>query len=143
MKHEPNLYCHAFPADWEECHAVQLRISKQKRKELDKIPKGEDNIRRGIVAFNSISRKYWAVRHFPCFIGKSKPPEPHEIRVARNIGWKQCDYPHKQAKSMWYHPDCPLCSDGKYIDTEEMLDFIKEERDKHNAGVNAACSIKP
>ncbi len=66
------------------------------------------------------------------FIGKSKPPEPREIRVARARGWKQCDYPHESAKDMWHHPDHPICSDGKYISTEEMLESIQEENRKQN-----------
>lgn len=77
------------------------------------------------------------------FIGKSKPPEPAEIRVARNIGWTQCDYPHALAKDSWYHADATICADGKYASTEEMLEYIETERKKHNAGVNAACAIKP
>lgn len=66
--HSPNLYAHAFPADWNDAHEVKLHISKEKRAELDAIPRGEENIQRGIVAFDAITRKYYAVRHFPCFI---------------------------------------------------------------------------
>lgn len=69
------------------------------------------------------------------FIGPSKPPEPEEIRVAKNRGWAQCDYPHASAKDMWHHPDSPLCPDGKYISTEEMLDAIKAEQEEHNAKI--------
>lgn len=71
------------------------------------------------------------------FIGKSKPPEPREIRVARNLGWIEARHPHENSKSRWFHKECPLCPDGKYISTEEMLAFIKSERDAHNAGVEA------
>lgn len=63
------------------------------------------------------------------YIGPSKPPEPEDIRVARNRGWKQCDYPHASAKDMWTHDDL---LEGKYISTEEMLEFIEEERRKQN-----------
>lgn len=67
------------------------------------------------------------------FIGPSKPPEPRDTRVARARGWKQCDYPHASAKDMWHHDDAAPCSDGKYISTEEMLDYIKAEQAEHNA----------
>lgn len=66
------------------------------------------------------------------FIGTCPPPPPKEIRVAMARGWKECDYPHKAAKGMWYHPDSPLCQDGKYISTEEMLESIQSERREQN-----------
>ncbi len=63
----PNMYCHAFPADWNNEHEVQLRISKADKDALRAIPKGEENIQRGIIAYDKISKSYWAIRHFPCW----------------------------------------------------------------------------
>lgn len=78
-----------------------------------------------------------ADRHFKIrYIGPSKPPEPKDIRVARARGWKQCDYPHESAKDMWHHDDALPCQDGKFISTEEMLEYIKAETDAHNAQVS-------
>lgn len=49
--------------------------------------------------------------------------EELRISVAEAIGWEMCDYDHPLAKSMWHHPDSPLCPDGKFIDTEELPDY--------------------
>lgn len=68
MTNKPNIHCHAFPADWNEPHAVKLHISDKSRAALAAIPKGEESIQRGIIAYDSISRSYWAIRHFPCWI---------------------------------------------------------------------------
>lgn len=80
------------------------------------------------IEHDSRGRKY-KVR----FIGKSKPPEPHEIRVARNLGWHQ----HLVHKTMWIHTECPLCPNGTFIIQEAMLAYIKAERDQHNAAVSS------
>lgn len=65
---EPNLYCHGVPVDWERAHAVKLHVSNENKLKLDAIPRGEAHIKEYIIAFDKITRKYWAVRHFPCFI---------------------------------------------------------------------------
>ena len=46
---------------------------------------------------------------------------------AQSLGWTQCDYPHKAAKDMWYHPDASICDEGRYVSEEEMLEFIEAE----------------
>jgi hypothetical protein len=68
MSKEPNIYAFAFPADWGNAHEVKLRISEASSRALSAIPADEENIQRGIIAFDSISRSYWAIRHFPCFV---------------------------------------------------------------------------
>lgn len=63
----PNTFCHAVPPDWDNCQEVKLHISAKSKSALANIPKGEEHILEGIIAFDRISRKYFAIRHFPCF----------------------------------------------------------------------------
>lgn len=65
---EPNLFCHAVPPDWDNPHAVKLCVSLKDKARLAEIPRGEENILCGIVAFDKICRKWYAIRHFPCFV---------------------------------------------------------------------------
>lgn len=60
------LHCYPFPTKWEEC-SLKLSITDAKRTELRSIPTGEENSRTGIVAFDHATRKWFAIRHFPCF----------------------------------------------------------------------------
>jgi len=112
MKHEPNCYCHALPANWEDAHEIKLHISKAKKDELAAIPRGEGNVLRGIVAFDSISRKYWAIRHFPCFIDSFEcccaaqavqvdgPDAVHE--------WLPVEFPEED------EDECPCCGQSSH-----------------------------
>lgn len=63
---KPNLYCHNTPPDWNDPHAVKLRISAKKKCEFDTMPRGVEHAKRGIVAFDQISQKWYAIRRFPC-----------------------------------------------------------------------------
>lgn len=65
---KPNIYCHNTPPDWHNPHKLQLCISHSKLAELAAIPHDEEHIKQGIVAFDHISREWYAIRHFPCFI---------------------------------------------------------------------------
>lgn len=51
---------------------------------------------------------------------------------AQSLGWTQCDYPHKAAKDMWYHPDASICDEGRYVSEEEMLEFIDTSPDEED-----------
>lgn len=71
------------------------------------------------------------------FIGKSKPPEAAEIRVARNRGWEQ----DPKNKDAWSHKDYPP-KKGFPLTTSEMLALIKAERDENNAKMSAQVASK-
>jgi hypothetical protein len=107
MKHEPNIFCHALPPDWEDGHAIKLHISKPKLDELANIPKGEENILRGIVAFDSISRKYWAIRHFPCFVDSFEcccAAQAAQVDGPdSNFEWPPVEFPEEE------DDECPCC----------------------------------
>lgn len=65
-------------------------------------------------------------RHYKLtFIGPCGPPEPREIRVARNRGWVQ------DASGLWRLTG----SLGVGISTEEMLARIKADQDVNNAQI--------
>lgn len=59
------------------------------------------------------------------FIGPCGPPEPRDIRVARNRGWKQTSNP-----AVWYNNSVEI--PGRFT-TEQMLAHIKDEQDANNA----------
>lgn len=65
---KPNLFCHAFPETWGDPHEIKLLISHRNRKALDALPRGKEGTRSGIVVYDGLTRSYWAVRRFPCFI---------------------------------------------------------------------------
>jgi RecJ-like exonuclease len=50
-----------------------------------------------------------------------------KLVAAKAAGWTQCGYPHKLVLDMWYHPDSEACPDGKYIDTETLLELLEED----------------
>lgn len=52
---------------------------------------------------------------------------PPQEQIAKAAGWNRCEYPHKLAEDMWHHADSPLCADGKYASTEEMLAALYKE----------------
>jgi hypothetical protein len=58
------------------------------------------------------------------FISPCGPPEPRDIRVARNRGWKQAGWD----KEIWTHKDYNLV-----FTLETMLEKIEEENKAHNA----------
>ncbi len=47
----------------------------------------------------------------------------------KSLGWHQCDYPHAMATDMWYHKDHPACDEGRYLDTEEVLEILAENKE--------------
>lgn len=109
MKKEikPNLYCHNTPPDWGDPHKLQLRISEAARAEYNALPRGEEHIKKGIVAFDQISRKWYAIRRFPCFTDSfdcmcaaqakelSGPKENHK--------WDDIEFPSEEDE------ECPHC----------------------------------
>jgi len=103
---QPNCYCHAFPPDWDNPHEVKLHISEASQKALREIPKGEDNICKGIIAYDSLSRSYWAIRHFPCFTdsfncccaAQACKVDGHDAVME----WPKIEFPEEDEK-------CPCC----------------------------------
>lgn len=62
------------------------------------------------------------------FLGPCGPPEPRDIRVARNRGWKQAEWD----KEIWTHKDYNIV-----FTKVTMLEKIEEENRSHNAQVGA------
>lgn len=87
-------------------------------------------------AFKRFCEKEKNARHgrtyFIKYIGPCGPPEPRDIRVARNRGWKQ------SKPDLWFHTSVKI--PGRFT-TEEMLEHIKKENNANNAQVDAM--IKP
>lgn len=71
---EVNCYCYPHPIGsdfdkWETgTHDIQLSISASKKRALSQLPRGEEHQQESVVAFDHLSRKYYAIRHFPCCI---------------------------------------------------------------------------
>lgn len=67
MNLEPNIYCYGHPRSWDDPHQVKLHISKTALNKLSLIPRGEEHQLKGIIAYDQISRCWFAIRHHPCF----------------------------------------------------------------------------
>lgn len=101
---KPNLYCHNTPPDWNDPHEVKLLVTTSKKNELGAIPRGLEHAKKGIVAFDQISRKWYAIRHFPCGLDcycaaqakeLSGPNEKHK--------WDDIEIPDED------DDECPTC----------------------------------
>jgi hypothetical protein len=47
--------------------------------------------------------------------------EEMRLMVAEALSWTY----HENDASLWYHPDSPLCPDGKYIGIDEVPDLME------------------
>lgn len=67
MSFKPNLFAYAVPCDWSDRHTIKIYISGKMRDALAKTPRGEEHQFKGIIAFDRITKKWFAIRHHPCF----------------------------------------------------------------------------
>lgn len=97
---EPNCYCHTVPPDWDNPHAIKLHISKASKQALAAIPKGAEHILDGIIAFDHISRKYYSIRHFPCFVDSFDcccAAQAQEVKGPKaKVKWEPIEFPEEE-----------------------------------------------
>lgn len=109
---QPNCYCHSHPIGtdrfaWEHgCHDVRLLISQESQQKLRDIPRGQGHIMEGIIAFDRISHKYWAIRHFPCWTDSFDcccAAQAQEVSGPDvEVEWEDIQFPEEE-------DECPCC----------------------------------
>lgn len=105
---KPNFYAHGDPVDWDRSNEVKLLLSAADRKRFDAIPANEENICNGVIVKDCNTGRYFAIRHFPCFIDSLDcccAAQAREVAGPKaKVTWQKPDFPEDEVCDHCHQP---------------------------------------